>query len=83
MRGKEVSEVKPAIQMETQRVMSKTRIPRIAITFIVIAVWEALDRREPFRSHLGLTLLGIGVSAIIGAILLYMLGRRKRGEPAA
>jgi hypothetical protein len=76
------SEIRRAARTAVQTAMSQTRYPRIALFLLLIVVWVVLDRREPFRSHFGLTLLGSGVSAIIGGLVVYWLSPRKHGPVA-
>jgi len=63
--------------------MRQTRYPRMVLSLIVIVIWLVLDRREPFRSHFWLTLLGSGMSAVAVGLFIYWLSRRKSGNPAA
>jgi multisubunit Na+/H+ antiporter MnhC subunit len=67
--------------MAVRAMMRKTRSVRIILSLLLIGIWVALDQREPFRSHFGLTLLGSGVSAIVVGGVVYLLGRRKLEEP--
>jgi NhaP-type Na+/H+ and K+/H+ antiporter len=72
------SEVSDAARSAARTVMTKTWGLRIAVSLIVIVTWVVLDRKEPFRSHFELTLLGSGVSAVVGGLALYFVARRKQ-----
>jgi len=58
------------------------RILNLALILILGMLWAALDQREPFRSHTWLTVLGAGLTAILGGFFFSWLRRRGRGGPA-
>jgi len=62
-------------------IMLRTRYTRAALSLLVIVIWVVLDRREPFRSHFGLTVLGSGITMIVIGLLVYLIGRRERNRP--
>jgi CDP-diglyceride synthetase len=61
----------------------RERILTFALIVILGLTWAALDQREPFRSHSWLTLVGAGLTAVLGGFFFSWLGRRRRGGPTA
>ena len=62
--------------------MSRNRYPWVALYVLLTLLWVVLDRYEPFRSHFALTMLGSGLSAVVGGVIVYRVRRTKNGGSA-